>query len=389
MVMSTMFPKFSTKIEGETIIMEQKLLKKVSHLVLNKPKCTGCGICVEACPKEAISLGMVGAAVRGVASGDAPIVIDPAKCSYCGVCTIMCPFDALLVEVDGEPSLPILEQEGFPEYDFTAEIDQEKCVRCTTCHEACPHDAIIRDVPVYEGEVEGGIKRQTALDAKTTFVVDKEKCTACGVCTSLCPALKLKRVPFTAEHVGSAGEVIWNEDLCDGCKVCVEACPHDAITVDRKVNAEAKLPGKVTIDKEECITCTWCKQVCPSEAITITKFFEGELIVNAKKCPGGCSTCVDICPCNALYLPSPMPAIDMKRDGIEANIAINTELCILCGACVNACPSEDALTLRRTGIHIKGPETDLYKRIAAKLLTPRTSKLVESTFGTVETKKLE
>ncbi|MBQ2771923.1 MAG: 4Fe-4S binding protein, partial [Methanocorpusculum sp.] len=85
--MSTMFPKFSTKVEGETIIMEQRLLKKVSHLVLNASKCTGCGICADACPKEAISLGMVGAAARGATEG-APITVDPAKCSYCGVCTI-------------------------------------------------------------------------------------------------------------------------------------------------------------------------------------------------------------------------------------------------------------------------------------------------------------
>ena len=34
-------------------------------------------------------------------------------------------------------------------------------------------------------------------------------------------------------------------------------------------------------------------------------------------------------------------------------------------------------------------ETDLFKKIAAKLLVPRTSKLVESTYGQVETKKLE
>ncbi|WP_461752420.1 4Fe-4S binding protein, partial [Methanocorpusculum sp.] len=269
MVISTMFPKYSTKTEGESVIMEQRLLSKVSHLVLTTSKCTGCGICADACPKEAISLGMVGASIRGVASGDAPISVDPAKCSYCGVCTILCPFDALLVEVDGEPSLPILEQEGFPEYDFTAEIDEEKCVRCTSCHAACPHDAIVRDIPVYEGEVEGGAKRQTALVAKTTFVVDKELCTVCGVCSSLCPAIEQKRVPFTAEKVGSEGEILWTEALCNACRVCVEACPHDAIAVERTVDAEAKLPGSVSIDKSECITCTWCEHVCPSEAVTV------------------------------------------------------------------------------------------------------------------------
>lgn len=388
MAMSTMFPKFSTKVEGDTIIMEQRLLKKVSHLVLNVNKCKGCGICVDACPKEAVTLGMVGAVVRGAVTEGAPIKVDPSKCSYCGVCTIMCPFNALSVEVDGEPSLPIKDEEGFPEYDFTAEINDEKCVRCKTCSEACPRDAIVRDIPVYEGE--GGFeKRQAALDAKTTFVVDKEKCTACGICSSLCPALKLKRVPFSAENPKSAGDIIWDESLCNACKVCVDACPNDAIKVERVVKEDSKLSGNVKIDKDECVTCSWCKTVCPSDAVTITKFFDGELTINPAKCPGGCSTCVDVCPCNAIYLPSPVPAVQLKKDGIEDNIAVNNDLCILCGACVNACPSEDAIVLKRTGIHIKGEATDLYKKIAAKLCTPRTSKIVESTFGRVETKPLK
>ncbi len=384
-----MFPKFSTKVEGETIIMEQRLLKKVSHLVLNVPKCTGCGICADVCPKEAITLGMVGAVVRGAVTEGAPIVIDPAKCSYCGVCTIMCPFNSLSVEVDGEPSLPIQEQEGFPEYDYTAEINEEKCVRCTTCSVACPRDAIVRDVPVYEGEAADGAKRHTALVEKTTFVIDKEKCTVCGVCTSLCPALTMKRVPFSAETVKSAGDIIWDSKLCDACKVCSDACPHDAISVFREVTPDSKLAGKVTIDKENCVTCSWCEHVCPTEAVTIKKFFDGEITINASKCPGGCSTCLEVCPCHAIYLPSPVPATSLKKDGIEANIAVNNDLCILCGACVNACPSEDAIVLKRTGIHIKGKETDLYKTIAAKLCVPRTSKVVEEVFGQVQTKKLE
>ena len=387
MAMSTMFPKFSTKVEGETIIMEQRLLKKVSHLVLNVSKCAGCGICADACPKEAITLGMVGAAIRG-ATDKAPIVVDPAKCSYCGVCTILCPFNSLAVEVDGEPSLPIKEQEGFPEYDYTAEINDEKCVRCETCSAACPRDAIVRDVPAYEGEG-GEVPRHAALDAETKLTVDKEKCTACGICTSLCPALTLERAPFISTKVAVEGDVIWNNELCDACNVCADACPQKAITVERVLKVNAKLAGSVSIKKEDCVTCSWCSQVCPEEAVTIKKFFEGDIIFDSSKCPGGCSTCVDVCPCNAIYLPSPVPAIQLKRDSIEDNIAVNKDLCILCGACVNACPSEDAIVLKRTGINVKGKETDLFKKIAAKMLVPRTSKLVEKKFGQVETKKLE
>ena len=387
MAMSTMFPKFSTKVEGETVIMEQRLLKKVSHLVLNVSKCAGCGICADACPKEAITLGMVGAAIRG-ATDKAPIVVDPAKCSYCGVCTILCPFNSLAVEVDGEPSLPIKEQEGFPEYDYTAEINDEKCVRCETCSAACPRDAIVRDVPAYEGEG-GEVPRHAALDAETKLTVDKEKCTACGICTSLCPALTLERAPFISTKVAVEGDVIWNNELCDACNVCADACPQKAITVERVLKVNAKLAGSVSIKKEDCVTCSWCSQVCPEEAVTIKKFFEGDIIFDSSKCPGGCSTCVDVCPCNAIYLPSPVPATQLKRDSIEDNIAVNKDLCILCGACVNACPSEDAIVLKRTGINVKGKETDLFKKIAAKLLVPRTSKLVESTYGQVETKKLE
>ena len=387
MAMSTMYPKFSTKTDGDNIIMEQKLLAKVSHLVLKKNVCTGCGICSEACPKEAIVLGLVGAVRRGAVTTEAPISVDPAKCSYCGVCVILCPFNALGLEVDGEPSLPILEQEGFPQYDITAEIDESKCNRCTICHEVCPNDAIIRDVPTFEGvDAADGGKRQAALTGKTTFVVDKEKCTVCGICAALCPALSVDRIPFYAETAKSLGDIVWDEKLCNACQVCALACPTEAIKVERAVESN-KLPGKVTIDVENCCTCSWCEKTCPTEAVTIKKFFDGEISFNAEKCPAGCSTCVEVCPCNAIYLPSPASAVGMKKQK-EAVIAVNKDLCIFCGACVNACPSEDVIRLKRTEIRVKGPETDLFKKIAEKLYVPRTSK-VRETSGHVEVKKVE
>jgi len=391
MAMSNLFPKFSRTREGVKVVMEQRLLKQTNHLILDSETCTGCGICVDACPEEAISLGLVGAVRRGAVStvDDAPVSIDAEKCSYCGVCVIMCPFSALNLEIDGEEKLPILEKEGFPEYDMVTEIDEEKCVRCTICDEICPREAIDRDVPLFEGADDEGLLRQNALTAKTEFVVDDEKCNYCGICGALCPAIDVKHKPFTAETGTVDGEVIWDEDLCDACKVCVEACPEEAITVERTVESK-KLPGTVTIVQEDCCTCTWCSQNCPEEAITVEKIFEGDITFNAENCPSGCSTCVEVCPCNAIYLPTPKPAKDLKRE-LEPVIAVNKDFCMLCGACVNACPGEDIIILRRTGIRVKGKETDLFKTIKAKLLSPRTSQVREdqNKAGEVQLKALE
>ncbi|HNJ81677.1 MAG TPA: 4Fe-4S binding protein [Methanoregulaceae archaeon] len=383
----TLFPKFSKKRDGVNVIQEQKLLQQVNHLILNSEVCTGCGICVEACPEEAIVLGLVGATRRGAVSYAAPVDIDEAKCSYCGVCVVMCPFNALTLKIDGEERLPIVEKEGFPTYDMVADIDDEKCVRCTICEEVCPRDAIDRDVTEFEGTRTDGKERQLAIKTKTTFKVDDEKCTLCGICGALCPAITVKHKPFTAESGKVEGEVVWDETKCDACKVCVEACPEECITVEREVESD-KLEGQVDIDQKMCCTCTWCSRSCPTEAITVEKLFEGDIEFAPEKCPGGCSTCVEVCPANAIYLPSSVPASQMKGK-VEPTIAVNKDFCILCGACVNACPGEDIIRLHRTGIRVKGKETDLFNKIKEKLCTPRTSKVKEETPGSVQLKMME
>ena len=383
----TLFPKYSKKRDGVNVIQEQKLLQQVSNLILNSEVCTGCGICVEACPEEAIALGLVGATRRGAVAYAAPVDIDEVKCSYCGVCVIMCPFNALTLKVDGEERLPIVEKEGFPQYDMVADIDDEKCVRCTICEEVCPRDAIERDVPEFEGVRPDAKERQLAIKSKTTFKVDDEKCTLCGICGAICPAITVKLKAFTAETGKIEGEVVWDETKCDACKVCVEACPEECITVEREVESD-KIEGQVDIDQKMCCTCTWCSRSCPTEAIKVEKIFEGDIEFFPEKCPGGCSTCVEICPANAIYLPSSVPASQMKGK-VEPTIAVNKDFCILCGACVNACPGEDIIRLHRTGIRVKGTETDLFNKIKEKLCTPRTSQVKEDTPGSVQLKMTE
>jgi 4Fe-4S ferredoxin len=270
---------------------------------------------------------------------------------------------------------------------MVADIDDEKCVKCTICEEVCPRDAIDRDVPEFEGVRPDAKERQLAIKSKTTFKVDDEKCTLCGICGAICPAITVKHKAFTAETGKIEGEVVWDETKCDACKVCVEACPEECITVEREVESD-KIEGQVDIDQKMCCTCTWCSRSCPTEAITVEKLFEGDIEFFPEKCPGGCSTCVEICPANAIYLPSSVPASQLKGK-VEPTIAVNKDFCILCGACVNACPGEDIIRLHRTGIRIKGTETDLFNKIKEKLCTPRTSKVKEDTPGSVQLKMTE
>lgn len=54
-------------------------------IVVNKDECTGCGICADVCPVEAITV-------------DETATIDPAVCTACGTCIDECPTEAISEE---------------------------------------------------------------------------------------------------------------------------------------------------------------------------------------------------------------------------------------------------------------------------------------------------
>jgi len=63
-----------------------KYMKNVATLELDREKCTGCGQCVEVCPRSVL-------AMRG---GKAEIG-DRDSCIECGACQRNCAFDAISV----------------------------------------------------------------------------------------------------------------------------------------------------------------------------------------------------------------------------------------------------------------------------------------------------
>ncbi len=52
--------------------------------VINVDLCTGCGLCIERCPTQAV--GMI---------GGRPAIVRPEDCVYCGLCEEMCPVEAI------------------------------------------------------------------------------------------------------------------------------------------------------------------------------------------------------------------------------------------------------------------------------------------------------
>jgi len=126
-------------------------------------------------------------------------------------------------------------------------------------------------------------------------------CNRCHRCVKVCPTSGLVPMPFSSGIIAyETPELIPRKGACDLCMLCSKVCPTGAI---RPIKTEEVKIGVAKLDKLTCLAwaqgkaCLICKERCPADAIIID---------------------------------------DSKRPYIDS------QKCIGCGACENACPVEEA-----------------------------------------------
>ncbi|WP_142413124.1 RnfABCDGE type electron transport complex subunit B [Hathewaya massiliensis] len=115
--------------------------------------CLGLGTCVKACKFDAIHV------VDGVA------IVDEEKCTACGACTVACPKN--LIELKPKSAVIRVSCNSRDKLKEVKDVCNVGCITCGLCARNCP---------------EGAITMENNLP-----VVDKDKCTLCMTCVQKCP----------------------------------------------------------------------------------------------------------------------------------------------------------------------------------------------------------
>lgn len=191
-------------------------------------RCTGCGLCITACPTHVLRPAMLQHGLRGVMK---PYLdFTQGFCNFdCNICSTICPEGAILPLQLAEKKQT---QIALAEFHRDLCIVQRNHTECGACTEHCPTKALYTK----EGKFPA---------------ISPVHCIGCGACVSTCPKGAISLQP------GEGGKEVAVVDnvKCIACGKCARVCPAQAISIE-----ELLIP---TLAPELCIGCGACSYACP------------------------------------------------------------------------------------------------------------------------------
>ena len=186
--------------------------------------CVGFGDCVKVCSFDALHIG----------PGGLPVVNDE-NCTGCGLCVAACPKNIMdMIPASAQIYLACSSQDMGKDVSNVCKVGCNGCKVCVN-PKNCPSGAITMNgnLPVVDYSIEDNLIVPAAKCApnsyidkikhRSRFTIDS-KCNSCGDCVSVCPVKKC----ITGEE-GAVYKI--DQELCIGCGWCVPVCEPKAIHI--------------------------------------------------------------------------------------------------------------------------------------------------------------
>jgi len=194
-------------------------------------RCTGCGLCISACPSKILRPSMSLYGWEGLMKPYMNEQAGAGICAYnCNACGEVCPEAAIqALSLERKKKLQI----GLVAYKASDCIAWNESKECAKCISACPSGA---------------------LKAKKVIIPELylEQCRACHLCSSACPE---GAISLIVENGRARPHFDW--DKCVGCGICISACQDGALEEIELIVPE--------LTEEKCIGCNACVIACPSK----------------------------------------------------------------------------------------------------------------------------
>ncbi len=269
-------------------------------------------------------------------------VIDADKCKNCRLCEVNC--KASCIDIANH------------------KIDYSRCVVCFDCIGNCKFDAL--KYRIYHGS---GAQRQAeeedtsqgsgrraflagAAMGLTAIALEAQNKKRDGGFAEVLPKRAIDReTPVTPPGSISIRDFY---KRCTACQLCVSVCPNKVLRPS--ADLDHLMQPQMGFEEGYCRPeCTKCSEVCPSGAIIRispeekTIYHVGTASVDRSLCVAEkgtkCGNCARHCPVGAIQMVE-------SSDGYMVP-AVNTEICIGCGACENLCPSRPVSAITVNGRH--------------------------------------